>query len=805
MIKKTYQVLGMSCVVCSNTILDITKEFPGVVEANLNFASETLMMTIEDTFDEVVFKKTIHEAGYEVVSKSKEMRLKISGMSCVVCSKTIEDALLKMPGIMSATVNYASEEASLSCNPEEISFDTIKDMIVDLGYEILEIQKKDYKGKKYSFPLRLWINIGLSLLLLYIAMGPMIGLPIFSWMTIEEHGWIGALIQLGLTLIVMILGRHIFIRGFKNLIKWHPNMDSLVTLGTTAAFLFSLASTITLIRGNQESSMHLYYEAVAVIITLVMLGKTLENISKGKAKDALQKLSDLAPQTAILVDEGGHHEVGVETLRIGDIILVAAGSPIPTDGIVIEGAASVDEAMLTGESLPIDKGIGSQVVGASICLSGYLKVEVTTIDNETILSKMIKLVEEAQNSKAPIARLADEVSGVFVPIVLGISILAGIVWWIVAKDLGFGLQIMVSVLVIACPCSLGLATPIAIIVGTGLGASQGILIKNAQILEETHRVKAVALDKTGTITSGSVEVCRIVSPVVGENELLTLMASLEAKSHHPLAKAIMKDATLKEVKILNVEEFTVYQGLGLAGIVNKTPILVGNASFMKEKRISQEIQEAINEEEKQGRALILCSQGEEVIGFVSLSDTIKESSYEGVKLLKQMGLIVALISGDHEEATRHVAREVGINHYFYGVLPEEKGTILDKLHDEFGKVAMVGDGINDSVALSKSDIGIAMASGAQIAMSSADIVLMKSDLRDVALAIYLSKKTIKNIKENLFWAFGYNIIGIPIAAGILYPFFGLLLNPMIAAFAMAFSSVSVVLNALRLRNLHIKR
>ncbi len=805
MMKKTYQVLGMSCVVCSNTVLDVTKKFPNVVEASLNFASETLMISVEDAFDEVAFKSTIHEAGYEVVSKLKEIRLKISGMSCIMCSKTIEETLQGTPGIMGATVNYASEEANLSYNPEEISLDAIKEMIAQLGYGILETQKKDHKPHKYSFPLRLWVNIGISLLLLYIAMGPMIGLPLFSWMTSIELGWIGALIQLGLSLIVMILGSHIFIRGFKNLIKWHPNMDSLVTLGTTAAFLYSLASTITLILGHHEGSMHLYYEAVAVIITLVMLGKTLENISKGKAKDALQKLSDLAPQTAILVDESGHREVGVEALHMGDIILVTAGSPIPTDGVVIEGAASVDEAMLTGESLPIDKEIGSQVVGASICLSGYLKVEVTLIGNETILSKMIKLVEETQNSKAPIARLADQVSGIFVPIVLGISILAGIVWWIVTRDLGFGLQIMVSVLVIACPCSLGLATPIAIIVGTGVGASHGILIKNAQILEETHHVKVVALDKTGTITSGNVEVRRIMSPVVGESELLSLMASLEVKSNHPLAKAVVKDATLKEVKLVNVEGFTVHQGLGLAGIVNGNPILVGNASFMKEKRISSKIQESMSEEEKQGRALILCSQGEEVIGFVSLSDTIKASSYEGVKQLREMGLTVVLISGDHEEATRHVAREVGIDHYFYGVLPEEKGTILDKLRDEFGKVAMVGDGINDSIALSKSDIGIAMASGTQIAMSSADIVLMKSDLRDVALAIYLSKKTIKNIKENLFWAFGYNTIGIPIAAGILYPFFSLLLNPMIAAFAMAFSSVSVVLNALRLRRLHIKR
>ena len=801
---KQYRVKGMSCVICAQTIEKKTILFPGVVHVNLQFANEKLTLEVDSSFQEEPFIAYIHKLGYEVNAANHlvTQSFKITKMSCVMCAQTIEKTLAKTSGINSIQVHVGSEEVNITYEADLIDLGAIKKIIEDLGYGVSF--KKLHNKVKRKISMSLGISLIFSTILLYLAMGPMIKLPIISWLDSTLDPLRGALVQLGLVLVVMGIGRGFFIRGFKNLFKGHPNMDSLVALGTSASFLYSLYSTILMALGTHETMMPLYYEAVAVIITLVMVGKALEAYSKDKAITALEQLERLAPLRAFLEIDSTEKEVLVSTLKLDDVIIVHAGEQIPTDGVVLDGAGAVDEAMLTGESMPLDKQLGDHVVGASICLSGYLRIRVSSIGQDTILSKMIRLVKEVQTSKAPIARLADQVAGKFVPMVLVISILFGIIWMIIYKDWAFSLQIMVSVLVIACPCSLGLATPIAIIVGTGVGANHGILIKTAQILEEANRIKVVALDKTGTITTGHVQVVYIQAEDMTEQELLSMMASLEARSAHPLAKAIIQETKKQSIQLQEVSEFVVHQGLGLEGKIKGEEVLVGNLIFLKDKKRTTTLKEAIMREQSKGRGVVIGSKGNRVVGFVSIADTIKDSSVEGIRHLQAMGLEVVLISGDHEQATRVVADEVGISRVFYGVLPDEKGKILDTLRQEMGKIAMVGDGINDSVALSKSDVGIAMGNGTDIAMSSADIVLMKSDLRDVALAIHLSKKTIKNIKENLWWAFGYNLIGIPIAAGVLYPAFGLLLNPMIAALAMGFSSLSVVINALRLRHVHLK-
>ena len=800
---KKYQVKGMSCVMCSNTVEQEVKKFAGVKSAQINFASEKIIIDVDESFDEASLIKHIASIGYELIPLEDNISLtiKVGGMSCVMCSKAIEENLKTKQGIEYVSVSFASEEVLVKFDSKIITQKEIEDVITNLGYQV--IKQKEIKDHS---KLKLIISLGLSALLLLIAMGPMVGIKLPRFIDLNTSPLTFALVQMVLAMIVMFIGRAFYLKGYKNLFKLRPNMDSLVALGTSASFLYSMYSLILIINNNHDAVHMLYFEATGVIIALILLGKYLEARSKGRAKDALDRLASLAPETAILKKDNTTLEVLVKDLAVGDIIIVSTGEQIPIDGLVIEGEASVDEAMLTGESLPVEKKEGSLVVGASVCLSGYLLVKVTSIGKDTILSKMITLVEEAQNTKAPIARLADKVSGIFVPIVLVISLLAGLIWYLVTKDFAFALKISVSVLVIACPCSLGLATPIAIIVATGVGASHGILLKNAEVLEETHKIKAIALDKTGTLTSGEISVANIYHlDTYKKRDILQLMASLEVNSTHPLAKAVVKEAKIDNLSYLKTSDYHVVDGKGLKARINNKEYLLGNLSLVENKQGLEVFKNDIKNELDTGKTIIILAENEQIIAFASLSDTIKESSFEGVRMLQALGLEVALISGDHQQATAEVATKLGINNYYYGVLPDKKAQILQELKAKYGKIAMVGDGINDSVALARADIGMAMASGTQIAISSADIVLMKSDLRDVALAIYLSKKTIKNIKENLFWAFGYNIIGLPLAAGLFFPFFGLLLNPMIAALAMAFSSVSVVLNALRLKRLSLNK
>jgi Cu+-exporting ATPase len=603
-----------------------------------------------------------------------------------------------------------------------------------------------------------------------------------------------ALLQLALTIPVLIIGRPFFIVGFRALFKGHPNMDSLVALGTSAAALYSLYGTIMVLLGDHHFAMNLYYESAAVILTLITLGKYFEA--------AIKKLMGLAPKTAIVIRDGVETEISVDDVVLGDVIVVKPGDKIPVDGVIVSGTSAVDESMLTGESIPIEKKAGDKVIGASINKNGSFQFEATKVGKDTTLSQIIKLVEDAQGSKAPIAQLADKVSGVFVPIVIVLAILSGVAWYFLGQESWiFALTITISVLVIACPCALGLATPTAIMVGTGKGAENGVLIKSGDALETTHKIETIVFDKTGTITEGKPVVTDIlVTGSLSKDDFLLLAASAEKGSEHPLGEAIVLAAEEKGMTFKEIDNFVAIPGHGIEVEIEKETFILGNKKLMVERQIDLlDFEEESNRLAKEGKTPMYIANSHELLGIIAVADTIKESSVRAIEKLHRMGLEVAMLTGDNKRTAEAIAKQVGIDRVLSEVLPEDKANEVKKLQQEGKKVAMVGDGINDAPALAQADIGIAIGSGTDVAMESADIVLMRSDLMDVPTAIELSHATIKNIKENLFWAFLYNTLGIPVAMGLLYLFGGPLLNPMIAGAAMSFSSVSVLLNALRLK------
>ena len=742
---------------------------------------------------------------------SKQKEYIIEGMSCASCAMTVENAVSKMPGVDKASVNLATEimtvEANDSVTPEDIA------KVVDgVGYgarprgKSVEEELEEKSEKKEAHLREMKRNLTISAIfavpLLFIAMADMVGIPMPAFLSPMQSPVSYALIQLALVLPILWVGRRFFVDGFKALSKGHPNMDSLVALGTSAAFLYSLYGTYHVLEGHAHFAMNLYYESAGVILTLITLGKYFEDVSKGKTSMAIQTLVGLAPKMATVLRDGQEVEVPVEEVQVGDLIRVKPGEKVPVDGVVTEGNSTVDESMLTGESIPVSKSVGDEVIGASLNKTGSFILKATKIGKDTALSQIIQLVEQAQGSKAPIAKLADKVSGVFVPIVIALALVSGLAWYFLGQESWvFALTITISVLVIACPCALGLATPTAIMVGTGKGAENGILLKSGEALEEANHVNMVVFDKTGTITNGTPVVTDVVTADNTDAEaLIRLAASLEVASEHPLGEAIVAKAKEQGAAFDEVTNFEAIPGFGIKGHVGETLVFLGNEKWMRENGLVDEaMNEKANRFAEQGKTPLYIGYNDAVQGLIVVADTVKESSARAIQTLHEMGIQVAMMTGDHERTAQAIATEVGIDRVFSEVLPQDKANYVSKLQEEGYIVAMVGDGINDAPALAQAQVGIAIGTGTDVAIESADAVLMKSDLMDVPAMLKLSRATIRNIKENLFWAFAYNVIGIPFAMGVLHLFGGPLLNPMIAGAAMSFSSVSVVLNALRLK------
>ncbi len=750
-------------------------------------------------------------------------KFNIQGMTCSSCSAHIENAVGKLQGIKSVNVNLLSNNMNVEYDEKVLNTEKIINTVIDAGYGASideDINKKNNKSSDNSQSIikdmkkRLIISICFLIPLMYLSMNHMLyewfGIPIPNFIKNLFHGTQNAITsaftQLLLVLPIIYVNRNYFIVGFKRLFKGSPNMDSLIAIGSSSAFIYGIYAIYMIGYGLGHNnldlvnrySMDIYFESCGTILTLITVGKYLEAKSKGKTGDAIAKLVNLAPKTAVVVRNGKEIQVNTEEIVIGDIVIIKPGQSISVDGIIIEGKSSIDQSSITGESIPVEKDVDDEVISGTINKNGYLKIRATKVGNDTTLSQIIKLVEEASSSKAPIAKLADKVSGIFVPTVIIIAILATIFWILNGQTFEFALGIGIAVLVISCPCALGLATPVAIMVGTGKGAQNGILIKSAESLETLHSVDTVIFDKTGTITTGKPKVTDIISKIE-EEKLLKIAGSLEKKSEHPLAEAIMDKVNETNQKLEEVDEFVSVSGRGVKGKINNTTYLAGNINFMKENNIK--IDEGLgNEFLKQGKTAIYIANECDIIGIIAIADTIKDTSKQAINELKIKGIDTVMITGDNKVVAEEIAKQIGIDNVIAEVLPQDKEREVSKLQSQGKKVAFVGDGINDSPALVKSDVGLAIGVGTDIAIESADIVLMKNSLLDVVTAIDLSKAVMRNIKENLFWAFIYNIIGIPVAAGVFYLSFGLKLNPTIAAAAMSLSSVCVVTNALRLKN-----
>ena len=744
--------------------------------------------------------------------------LKISGMTCAACSARIEKVVSKIEGVESVTVNLTTEKLSAYIDEEVADVQKIKAAVERAGFGWSELKEgsqqadEDRQKKEREINL-LWkkfiVSAVFSLPLLYISMGSMLSflsfLPIPEYLEPMDYPLNFALVQILLTIPVLIAGNRFYVVGFRAIRMKSPNMDSLIAMGTTAALIYSLYSTWQIYQGNMGFVEGLYFETAGVIITLILLGKSMEAVSKGRTSEAIKKLMGLAPKTATVIKNGKEIEISIDDVEENDIVLVKPGAKIPVDGEITEGFTSVDESMLTGESMPVDKKVGDSVFAATINKNGLIRFRATKVGDNTALAQIIKFIEDAQQSKAPIAQMADIVSGYFVPTVFVIAIASFALWMLSGETLSFSLTIFVSVLVIACPCALGLATPTAIMVGTGKGAENGILIKGGEALETTHKINTIIFDKTGTITEGKPTVTDIITTgTMDSDSLLQITASAEKGSEHPLGDAIVKSAEDKGLELYPIEHFESITGQGINATIQGKQLLIGNIRLMQEMNIAVEaVLKDADTLAAQGKTPMYIALDSKLAGIIAVADVVKPGSAKAVKKLMEMGIEVAMITGDNRRTAEAIAKQVGITRVLSEVLPQDKSGEVKKLQQEGRRVAMVGDGINDAPALVQSDIGIAIGSGTDVAMESADIVLMHSDLMDVVTAIQLSKSTIRNIKQNLFWAFAYNVAGIPLAAGVLHIFGGPLLNPIFAAAAMSLSSVSVLSNALRLRRFKV--
>lgn len=735
-------------------------------------------------------------------------KFNVTGMTCSACSAHVEKSVKKLNGVKSVNVNLLQNNMHVDFDETAVSVDDIINAVVSGGYGASvagkEQEKKDNKidNEISNMKFRLIVSLACLVPLMYISMGHMWGWPFLSVFHGAENGITFALTQMLLTLPIMYVNRKYYITGFKTLFHGAPNMDSLIAIGSGAAFVYGIIAIYCigygLGHGDKEFAhsymMNLYFESAAMILALITLGKFLESRAKGKTSQAIEKLIDLSPKTAVVIRDGKEITVGVDDVQIGEIVVVKAGQSVPLDGVIVEGNGAIDESAITGESIAVEKNVGDKVIGATINKSGYFKFKVEKVGEDTALSQIIHLVEEASASKAPIAKLADKVSGIFVPVVISIAVITIIVWLLLGKGVSFALSMGISVLVISCPCALGLATPTAIMVGTGKGAQYGILTKSAESLETAHQVDTVVLDKTGTITEGKPSVTDIAPVGISDKELLQIAASIEYLSEHPLAKAIVEKADGLEFS--DVADFEQIVGQGVKGNVDGKKVLAGNYKMMRENNIE------VSEDEifaNDGKTSLYFAVDNKFVGIIAVADTIKETSRQAIEDMRNMGLDVIMLTGDNAVTANAIKNKLPLSSAVAEVLPSDKEEVVRKLQQSGHKVAMVGDGINDAPALTRADVGIAIGAGTDIAIESADIVLMKSNLQDVVTSIELSHSVIKNIKENLFWAFFYNALGIPIAAGVLYGIAGLKLNPMIAALAMSFSSVFVVSNALRLR------
>ena len=728
----------------------------------------------------------------------------ISGMSCAACSSSVQRVVSRLDGVESCEVNLITGKMTVNFDESKTGEPDFIRVVEKAGFGI-EADKPDkpqekQEKKEKSGLAPLIISAVLSAILLYISMGQMLTdkLPVPFFANMHLSPWGFALTQLLLCIPVLFLGKKFFTVGIPLLFKGHPNMDSLVAVGAGASFIYSVVMTY-MIPFNSHAVHNLYYESVAVVITLVALGKHMEKHSMKKTAAAVKKLMELTPDTANVLRDGKEYTVPTADVGINEILIVKSGAEIPLDGVITKGESSADESMLTGESMPVTKTVGSEVIGGSINLNGVIYVRVTKVGSDTALSKIIKFVEDAQKKKAPISKTADKVAGVFVPVVIGIAFVCAAAWLIAGKDISFALKTFTSVLVIACPCALGLATPTAVMVGTGLGATNGILIRNGEILEITHKVKAVIFDKTGTVTAGKPAVTDIVS----DNQLLLIKtaAAVEKFSDHPLAKAVTEYAKENGISADSLPEKTEnISGKGIKAELDGKEVLIGSYALLQENGIDTEVYQSQAERlSGEGKSLVFAAIDRNAIGIIAVADSLKETSLEAFKRLKKLGVKTVILSGDNKACAEYIGKSLGADEIYSEVLPEQKALIVGKIRKKYGTVMMVGDGINDAPALTEADIGCAVASGSDIAIESADIVLMKNDLNDIPRAIRLSRLTITNIKENLFWAFCYNTVCIPVAAGVLYAFGGPLLSPMLAGLAMSLSSVFVVGNALRLR------
>lgn len=750
-------------------------------------------------------------------------KFNIIGMSCSSCSNHVQTAINKLEGVILANVNLLSNSMDVEFDENVVTAEKIIAEVKNAGYDatifnskdtnIIDSSIKDLKNLKNRF----LVSIVFLVPLMYVAMHHMLfemfGIPVpeFIKNTLHgnENGIYFALVQILLLIPILIVNKTYFLKGFKMLFKKTPNMDSLIAIGTSAATIYGLFATAMIILGTvnqnfgliEKYSMDLYFESAATILTLITLGKFLEAKTKTKTNEAISKLIDLTPKTAIVIRNNIETVISYDDILKDDIIIIKPGSTIPVDGIIIEGMSTIDESAITGESIPVEKNIGDEVISGTINSDGFIKFKATKVGSETTLSQIIKLVENASNSKAPIAKLADKISGVFVPIVILIAIVATITWFLITLDLEFSLSIGIAVLVISCPCALGLATPVAIMVGTGVSAKNGILIKDAKSLEMLHKVDTIVLDKTGTLTEGKLKLTDLYSlSEMQTEEILKILASIESKSEHPLALAIVNESKEKNIKLYDASKFLAVQGRGVKAIIENTNYLVGNLNFMNENNINTSILNSYNNILfNSGKTPIFLANETEILGFALLQDTLRKTSKIALDKLKKLGLDVVVLTGDNKNSALSITEGLNIDKIISDVLPKDKANEIEKLKENGKNVAMVGDGINDSPALASADVGMAIGSGTDIAIEVADVILIKNDLLDVVTAISLSKSVMKNIKMNLFWAFFYNVIGIPLAAGLLYSSFNLKLNPMFAAAAMSLSSVCVILNALRLK------